>query len=365
MKKRILFLGDLGGGGKERRMSELIRYLSEGGGYDIFLMLNKDIRRDYPQTLNFVTGYREIDFNCGIWNRIKQVGDYVKEVRPDIVHSWHEYFSLYIDLQKPLLPHFYYIAGFVADANPDGFLRGLADKLTYMLSDKVISNSKAGLIAHHVPIKKSTVIYNGFNEDRIPKEDKREETRKSLGLVQESVVMMAGRMQRGKDYNTFIDAIKLLNNKVNNVKYLFVGHGEYEERYKARVKSEEIENIIFTGFRKDIEYIFQIAELSVLCTDEFHNEGVSNVIMESMAMGLPVIATRSGGTPEIVTDGENGYLISVGDANTLATRIEKILKSDELRMKFSDKAKETVRGRFSIGKMVGDYINVYQKADGE
>ncbi len=361
-RTKILFLGDLGGGGKERRMSELIRYLSDKGMYDIYLMLNKDTKRDYPQTLEYVQGYREIDFNCGILKRMKQVRRYLNEVRPDIVHSWHEYLSLYIDLQKCFLPKFYYIAGFVADANKDSFLRGLADKFTYTLSDIVISNSHAGLLSHHAPLKKSLVIYNGFNADRLPQDDRREETRRSFGINNEKVVIMAGRMQRGKDYDTFIDAIKLLNKKKPGLKYLFVGQGEYEERYKRRVADEHVENVIFTGFRKDIEYLFQIADISVLCTDNTHKEGVSNVIMESMAMGLPVIATKAGGTPEIVSDGVNGYLIEVGDSRLLAEKTEEIIDNRKLRMYLSQKALSTIEEKFTISKMVDDYINVYHTA---
>lgn len=361
-RPKILFLGDLGGGGKERRMSELIRNLSETGLYEIYLMLNKDAKKDYPQTLDYVQGFKEIDFHGSILKRMRQVRQYICELKPDIVHSWHEYFSLYIDLQKCLLPKFYYIAGFVADANKDAFLRGMADKLTYSLSDIVISNSQAGLLAHHAPMSKSIVIYNGFNEDRRPQSDKSIETRNALGIKDENVVIMAGRMQQGKDYDVLIDAAKILNKSHTNIKYLFVGQGEYESRYKMRVREEHIDNIIFTGFRKDIEYLFQIADVSVLCTNNSHKEGVSNVIMESMAMGLPVIATRAGGTPEIVQDGVNGYLIEVGDSNNLANRIEDIINNKKLRFYLSTKAKETIEDKFSIEKMVGDYINIYNKA---
>lgn len=362
MKKKILFIGDLGGGGKERRMSELIRYLSETGRYEIFLMLNKDARKDYPQTLTYVDGYKEVDFRCSIIGRMKQVRLYLKQIKPDIVHSWHEYLSLYIDLQKWQLPKFYYIAGFVADANSDGFLRELANQLTYRLSNKVISNSRAGLLSHHAPLKKSVVIYNGFNKDRLPQGDYTYETRNSLSLGVEQIVIMAGRMQNGKDYDTLIDAIKCLNQKKTAVKYLFVGKGENEERYKTRVRDEHIDNIIFTGFRSDIERLYQIATISVLCTDENHKEGVSNVIMESMAMGLPVIATRAGGTPEIVKDGVNGYLIDIGDSKLLAHRIDEILNNKILQKNLSDNAKSTIEEKFTIKKMVDEYVNIYNSA---
>ena len=361
-KVKILFLGDLGGGGKERRMSELIRYLRDKGQYELYLMLNAATPNDYPQTLNYVDGYKEIDFTRGLLSILKQVRMYIKEIKPDIIHSWHEYLSLYIDVQKPLLPNFYYIAGFVADANKDDFLRGLADKLTYTISDIVISNSKAGLVAHEAPTKKSIVIYNGFNEDRIPAEIDKNEIQRSLGLNGEKLVAMAGRMQTGKDYNTFLDAIKILNQTISNVKYLLIGQGEYLDLYKKRVVEENIANVVFTGFRNDIEKIFKITDLTVQCTDNNHKEGVSNVIMESLAMGVPVIATNAGGTPEIIEDGVNGYLVEIGDYVSLARNIEKIINDKNLRDAFSIQARKTIEEKFSIKKMVDGYISVYNEA---
>ena len=250
----------------------------------------------------------------------------------------------------------------MADANKDDFLRGLADKLTYTLSDIVISNSKAGLIAHEAPLKKSIVIYNGFNEDRIPAEIDKNEIQSSLGVNGEKLVAMAGRMQTGKDYNTFLDAIKILNQTISNVKYLLIGQGEYLDLYKKRVTEENIANVVFTGFRNDIEKIFKITDLTVQCTDNNHKEGVSNVIMESLAMGVPVIATNAGGTPEIIEDGVNGYLVEIGDYASLARNIETIINDKRLRESLSIQARKTIEDKFSIKRMVDGYISIYNEA---
>ena len=364
IKTKILFLGDLGGGGKERRMSELIRHLSKKDRYDIYLMLNKDTRKDYPDTLNYVTRYCEIDFTASKLNILEQIGRFIQEVEPKIIHSWHEYLSLYYNILRPFLSKSFYIAGFVADANPDNFFRGMADRLTYLLSDVVISNSIAGLEAHKAPLRKSIVIYNGFNEDRLPIIKDEIVLRNSLGVdKKDRIISMVGRMQRGKDYNTFLDAIKLINTEEEEIKFLLVGQGEDMDIYKERVSNENIKNVIFTGFRKDVEEILQISTLTVLCTDDNHKEGVSNVIMESLAVGTPVVATNSGGTPEIIEDGYNGYLLEPCDSASLTTVIKLILKDRNLHEMLSKNSIRTIKEKFSIKKMVDSYEFVYEKRE--
>ena len=362
MKKRILFLGDLCGGGKERRMSELLRYLNICERYDLYLMLNKKAKRDYPQALQCVNGVCEIDFSGSKLQVLRQIRECILTIKPDIVHSWHEILSVYVGILKPILPKFYYIAGFVADANKDGFVRGVADRLTYLLSDIVISNSQAGLIAHKVPLWKSKVIYNGFNEDRIPPINDEEALRFSLDVVDAKVVAMIGRFQRGKDFDTFLDAIKIVNKHTQGIKFLLIGQGENLERYRKRVSDETIKNVIFTGFRDDIEKIMMITDIVVQCTNASHNEGVSNVIMEALAMGVPVIATNAGGTPEIIDKGVNGYLIEAGDSVALASNIEKLINDSSLRRKLSEGGKNTIANKFTIKKMVDDYCKIYDYA---
>ncbi len=361
-KQKILFLGDLGGGGKERRMSELIRYLATSGQYEIYLMLSASAKRDYPQTLQYVKEYCEIDFAGSKLQILKQVRKYIAEIKPDIVHSWHEILSVYVNILKPILPKFYYIAGFVADANKDGFVRGMADRFTYIVSDIVISNSHAGLLAHKAPLRKSKVIYNGFNEDRIPNDYDEVSLRESLNLAGYKVVAMVGRMQRGKDFDTFLNAIKLVNKDIQDVKFLLIGQGEKLEEYKTRVREENIDNVIFTGFRNDVENIMMITDIIVQCTNASHNEGVSNVIMEALAMGVPVIATNAGGTPEIVEHGINGYLIDASDSVALAGNIKSLICDLSLRNKLSEGGKNTIAKKFTIKKMVDDYCYVYDNA---
>lgn len=356
-RKKILFVGSINGGGKERRMCELIRYLHELNQYDLFLLTRNTSSADYPYVMECINGYYELTEKVPTRTQIKE---YIKKITPDIIHSWHTYLTYEIALMRFVLPKFYFVAGFIADGNKDeGIKERVRTWISCAMSDVVVSNSWAGIYAHKAPKRKSVVIYNGFNPKRIPADNIVIKTREELQIGDSRVVVMAARMDKMKDFDTFLDAIKILNTKTTGVKYLLCGKGEKEEDYKKRVKLEKIDNVLFLGFRKDIEVIYKMSALSVLCSAKIHNEGVSNSIMESMAMGTPVIATQSGGTPEIIEDGKNGYIIKTEDAVSLVEKIETLLNSEELMVNMSKASIMTIKKKFSIKKMVDDYLVVY------
>lgn len=360
-RKKILFVGTLGGGGKERRMCELIRYLRELEKYELYLLTSNLRSIAYPYVLDCIDGYYEID-DKKEQNSYQQIKTYIKEIQPEIVHGWHTYLTYQIATMRPRLPNFYFIAGFIADGNKDiGIKEKIRTRITCLMSDVVVSNSWAGIYSHKAPLKKSVVIYNGFNPKREPTDGMVKNLREELRIGDNRVVMMAARMDRMKDYNTFMDAIIILNQKISGITYIFCGKGVKEEEYKKKAKDNAIENILFLGFRNDVEALYQMSEISVLCSAKIHHEGVSNSIMESMAMGTPVIATRSGGTPEIIEDGVNGYIIEPEDVQELAKKIEQLLCSDTLRDQFSIAAKKTIEDKFTIAKMVDEYQKLYEK----
>lgn len=104
----------------------------------------------------------------------------------------------------------------------------------------------------------------------------------------------------------------------------------------------------------------KITNISVLCTNPIkHKEGLSNAILESLAFGVPVIATNDGGTPEILIPGVNGYLIPAFDSKKLSVRILMILNDNAKRELLSVNARNTVLRNFSLESMTNNYIKLY------
>ena len=121
-----------------------------------------------------------------------------------------------------------------------------------------------------------------------------------------------------------------------------------------------LNKIIFPGKRSDVESIVNIFDIGILLTNtKLHGEGISNAIIEYMALGKPVIATRSGGTEEIVEDQKTGFLISPFDSTELIEKMEILINDPELRRKMGTAGKERIQKCFSIDKMVSKFISVY------
>ncbi len=121
-------------------------------------------------------------------------------------------------------------------------------------------------------------------------------------------------------------------------------------------------DIRFTGNRLDVPDLLRQLDLFVLPS---LNEGISNTILEAMATGVPVIASRTGGNPELVTDGETGALFTPGDQAELAGLLEKFLKDDQLRQITGKKARESIIQRFSMANMAAGYTDVWRRAAGK
>ena len=113
------------------------------------------------------------------------------------------------------------------------------------------------------------------------------------------------------------------------------------------------------GRRDDVDEIFQTCDLSVLTSS--HGEGVSNSIMESMAWGVPVIATNKGGTPEIIEDHINGRLVNEQTSDVVSSMIVSLIDSPTELLQMGGNAAYTVKKNFLLQQMTNKYINLYKE----
>ena len=355
----IFVAGSMRAGGKERRSGELIRSLKQTGKYNIYMVLYEDIF-DYKYVEDCIDGKYIIERNCSRYKTFKGLYNYIKEIKPEIVHVWTIRACFYLNFVR-LFQRFKYILGTVADANKNSLPTRLVHRFSYPLCNIVISNSKAGLIAYKAPKRKSIVIYNGFNKDRLNPNETGERIRKEFGLENKNIITMVARLDPSKDYKMFIDVAKSVSKKINDTMFLIVGKGPNEDSLKKYAKENDVDNVVFCGYRTDVEAIYKGSDVAALCTNsEVHAEGVSNSIMEAMACGLPVIATFGGGTAEIVKDGHNGYLVTPKDSETMADRIVSLLQDKGTRQKYAKNALDTIEERFTIETMTEQYLDVYR-----
>lgn len=357
---KIIHIGGLGNGGRERRMVQLIRGLWSKGIKQKILVVGSDTNyiSDIPETVEIVR------LSNSRLKAVKTILRILLNFRPNILHLWLDV-PMYLYFFGMLKKLFRYkiVAGFVADGNSPINSR-IAKAMQYIFahSEAVISNSRAGLDAKSAPKEKSHVIYNGFDFNRFQDFNKIELYNELDLDPNEPIVAMIARFSPAKNWNMFLTVAEKILSKHQNIQFLAVGDGPQLNHFKELANAKYLANLRFLGKRNDVENILRITDVSVLFSNnEVHAEGVSNSIMESMAAGVPVVATDGGGTPEIISNGVDGYIINPNDASDAIDKILNLLNDKALKDAFSLKSLEKIKAKFTLNNMAEKYINIYNQ----
>lgn len=360
--KIVHVINSLQGGGKERRMLQLVRGLRSVTFIEQCVIVfspiieYKDIADCSVKVIYICEKSRLV--------QCKELYKILKKEAPDIVHSWCNVPLIMFSL--PIIAKIIackYIAGFVADANVMKFFskENISARVSFLLADAIISNSFAGLHAKGVRSERAHVVYNGFDFSRIPVDVDLAQVKKALNIQTKYVVGMFARFSKAKDYQSFFETAKKVTEINDDVSFIAVGQGGTLSYYEDYVRNNKIINTFILGFRKDVEEIMSICDISILFTNsDTHAEGISNAIMESMAMGKVVIATKGGGTPEIITHRETGYLIPPKGVDEAVGIINDVL-SDAYCSNIRARAKQSIVNRFSLQVMVQKYMDIYKR----
>ena len=115
--------------------------------------------------------------------------------------------------------------------------------------------------------------------------------------------------------------------------------------------------VVFAGYKKEIHRYYEIMDISVLTS---FSEGLSLTLLESMGYGIPIVATRVGGNPELVVEGETGYLVPVKDNRTLVDRIVTLLQDKELRGRMGKEGRLRAERKFRMRDVASRYLDIYK-----
>ena len=357
---KIAFILDtFSGGGKERRCLQVIQGLNKEGVTDIqVVIVNNDVA--YKELYDTSAKVEIIDRKNRGLNQVqtaKELYRLLKGFHPDIVQAWGIMSAGVVLMVKPFLK-FRFFGSYVADVDPPKGVNGLINRVCNLCCEKIISNSKAGLIAYETPKDKGIVVYNGFNEARYSKVIDKSIKKSELGISTPYVVAMLATFWKTKDWQCYIDTAKRIIKQRSDITFLAIGKGPQWDYYNGQIKDEERSLIKMLGRRDDVDELLQICDLTVLTSN--HGEGVSNSIMESMAWGVPVIASSGGGTPEIIEDNVNGELIDEQIPERVGTLITELIDQPEKLALMSEKASQTIQNRFLLKRMTKEYMKLYK-----
>jgi len=207
------------------------------------------------------------------------------------------------------------------------------------------------------------VIRNGVDMSRFAGAPAGQAIRRELGVApDERLVVVVSRLARLKGIEVFLEAAAALKQRYPDVRFLVVGETSppdraYLDDLKRRAAGFGVaDRVIFTGLRSDIPAILGAASVAVMPS---LNEALSNVLLESMAAAAPVVATRVGGTPEALHDGETGLLVPPGDAGAIVGAVSRLLDNPELARRLGRNARAVIHERFSVDLMVRSTEKLY------
>jgi glycosyltransferase involved in cell wall biosynthesis len=353
--KILYIIGSFGIGGKERQLVELIKGLPKDK-YSICLII-KNSTAFYLENINAELDYfYSLSENRFGLRSLFKIYKIIKKVKPEIVHSWVSIGTLLAIIIR-LFYNFKLIDGSIRDSNSPTIMGRIRVKIIYHGANKVIANSKAGLMAYKIPELKSTFIYNGFDLGRISNLDSRSAVKEKFKINSQKVVGMVARIDVQKDYTTFIKAAVLVLQKKEEILFIIVGDGEGKKELQLFIPSVYRDKFIFTGNQKNVESIVNCFDIAILST---FREGISNSIMEYMALGKPVVATDGGGTSELVKDGVTGFLVKGKDEQQLAEKILLLLDHKDICLLMGIEGEKRIIEKFNFKNMINRYQLEYE-----
>lgn len=261
------------------------------------------------------------------------IGTKIKKQNPQVVHIWH--LREFLKEDQGLVPAY-------------GWKRYYSNMTNY--TDRIIAVSKAvaDKFSHCVPKKKIQVIYNGVSKENIIERNRTKEA--------EFNILQTGAINQYKGVGTSICAVRyLIEQGYNNIHLYLAGEGNLDF-CRADYNAVQ-ENVHLLGYVREMPQLRSSKmDVEIVCSKR---EAFGRVTVEAMLAGLPVVGSNTGGTPELIVDGETGIIFKCDDYKDLADKILSIYKNPELAYMISTNAKKVAKDKFMISRCVKELVNLY------
>jgi glycosyltransferase involved in cell wall biosynthesis len=355
MQLKVLHLiSSLSCGGRERQLCYIYKYNnptrqdikiiylneSQVSLLDVFKIRNKDFIR-----------IKSKNFFC----RIYYVYDILHKYKPDAVFSWGLIETIILLILQPFMGY-----KFINFSIQHGIVKLKFSHYLRMLllhcSKNIVANSLAGLKANH--LRRGHVLYNGVDDKFFNAKTSKKEVVKLETYVNAMVLISVANFVPYKDYFTVLEALVMLKAEGYDYSYIIIGDGPLKRKVALRIKKYRLENTVkLLGQKNNVEEYLACADIFIHSS---RGEGVSNAILEAMASGLPIIASNTGGTPEIVSE-VNGLLFEFKNSKQLASHI-KVLYNDKYKKKcMGNNAFRITKELFSMSVMMNNYYRIVKE----
>lgn len=369
-KKNIIYLIDsLGMGGAEKLTASILENLSNEflPRVCVFKLRDGNPMAEQIMSLGIPVDFLPIPYIRDI-TALPRLVKYLKSVDADLIHGQLEIGAVFGCIAAKVLG----IPSVVTLHTMPSQIMNIKSKLHQNLEyfslryfcDVVISVSEEArkfyMDIGDFDQSKLKTIYNGVDLSLFNKIDSesRFAIMKEFELpLDAKIIITVAVLRQPKGIQYMIKALSGVLLKFPNTYYLVVGDGEYEEKLKKEAIIEGVsKHVIFSGRRNNVTDFLNVSNLFVLPT---LTEALPTVLAEAMASSLPVVASAVGGIPEMVIDGENGYLVSPGDVHTLTGAVIRILEDDNKSYEMGKIGRSIVEQKFSIKTQVKQLQNLY------
>jgi glycosyltransferase involved in cell wall biosynthesis len=210
--------------------------------------------------------------------------------------------------------------------------------------------------------EKTCLIYNGVvPPDHLLNDQLRKNMRVSLGLDVEAIVIaIVASLTANKGHGILLTAFKKAFRSHPLIRLLIVGDGPLRDQLETATRKLMMDQaVVFTGIRQDVFSLLQTSDIFVLPSRD--REGLGIALIEAMAVGLPVIGTNLGGIPEVIEDGENGFIVSPRSSEQLAEALKKLVNDQALRTNMGRRGRQIYEEKFTMPKMIKQIETLYDQ----
>ncbi len=213
--------------------------------------------------------------------------------------------------------------------------------------------------------EKITVIHSGVPEFNIVQlEEKRSSERIKLNIEDKDIVIgVVARLVKFKGIDLLIDVFNLLKKeKYENLKLIIVGDGPMREELEKKIRETDLSGeIIFTGYRRDLDNLFSTMDIYVQPSLDMGEEVLPLSAIQAKSAGLPVVLSDTGDLKYIVKENEDGFLVKAGDYNHLQSSLVKLINDSNQREKMGKESQINYRKNFTLEIMLEKVLTVYEK----
>lgn len=365
--KICFVLPSLAGGGAERAAVQILNALDQRWERSMYLFSREGpYLDDLSPSVQLSAGTDRS--RLGRWRALRR---FIRETRPDVVVSFLSYFSVLTAVRaagvgaRVVFNQQTPMTAFLADGDYHWRRRwhrhlfALATRVGYAAADLIVTTSQGVaddlVAAFGVTRGRVRVVPNPVDLDAIAEAAREPLDPVHAAVWQHPAIVAAGRLAEAKNYPLLIEALAILRASVP-ARLFILGTGDEEGAIRALVSARGLDDaVVLCGFQKNPWKYIARADVFALSS---HYEGFGNVLVEAMACGVPVVATQSSGTRDIVRDGVDGVLVGRHEPADLAAALERVLGDEPFRRRLTHETRLGAE-RFALPLVASTYDHMF------